>query len=155
MLAPITQNVIEPPSYIPSGVYIRAKKPDASQAEMFFGKIELEGKLKGKSNQINYNVYHFNLRSNALVLYKNDQVDAGDKQLFYITLNENTYDYLSDATDFLFLKGDQKNFRVFKDQSSKELIDRLQKKLLYYSFRGAYAFRNEVPDWRVEDYING
>lgn len=59
------------------------------------------------------------------MLYKNDQVDAGDKQLFYITLNENTYDYLSDATDFLFLKGDQKNFRVFKDQSSKELIDRL------------------------------
>lgn len=57
-----------------------------------------------------------------MVIYKNEQVDSGEKQLFYIPLNENTYDYLSDATDFLFLKGDQKNLRVLKDEWSKELI---------------------------------
>ena len=69
-MAPVTQSVIEPPDVIPSGVYLRAKKTNSAEVDLFFGKIELEGKLKGKSNEVNYNNYHFNLRSNALVIYK-------------------------------------------------------------------------------------
>ena len=72
---------------IPSGSYVRSKKMEAAEVDLFFGKIELEGRLKGKSNEVNYNNYHFNLRSNALVIYKNEQADSGDKQLFYIPLN--------------------------------------------------------------------
>lgn len=37
----------------------------------------MEGRLKGKSNEINYNNYHFNLRSNALVIYKSENVEDG------------------------------------------------------------------------------
>lgn len=31
----------------------------------------------------------------------------------------------------------------------------LEKKLLVLSFRGAFALRDEVPPWQVEDYVEG
>ena len=34
------------------------------------------------------------------------------------------------------------------------MLRRLEKKLLVYSYRGAYALRNEVPSWKIEDYIH-
>lgn len=57
--------------------------------------------------------------------------------------------------DYLFLRGDDKNLRIFKDETSKNLIEALERKLLFFAFRGAYIFRNEVPDWRIEDYLSG
>lgn len=34
------------------------------------------------------------------------------------------------------------------------MTKRLELKLLFYSFRGAYALRNEVPDPKIEHYLS-
>lgn len=44
--------------------------------------------------------------------------------------------------DYLFLRGEEKNLRIFKDDASKALVENLERKLLLFAFRGAYFARN-------------
>ena len=53
------------------------------------------------------------------------------------------------------MKGDPKSLKINRDEASQELIKVLEKKLLILSFRGAFALRDEVPPWQIEDYIEG
>ena len=46
-------------------------------------------------------------------------MEAMSKELFYIILNEKTFDYLSDNPDYVLLRGDEKNLKVQKEQGSK------------------------------------
>jgi hypothetical protein len=45
--------------------------------------------------------------------------------------------------------------KIKREEISQELIKILERKLLTFSFRGAFALRDEVPPWQVEDYIVG
>ena len=49
-LAPVTEKIITPPLFVPSRAYIQSKKIDPSEVDLFYGKVEMEGHLKGKSN---------------------------------------------------------------------------------------------------------
>jgi hypothetical protein len=68
---------------------------DQSQYDQFYGQLELEGNVQAKSNELHYNTYHFNLRTNAISFYSSASVEAGERSLFKIILEENTLDYLS------------------------------------------------------------
>ena len=57
-------------------------------------------------------------------------------------LNERTYDYLSFSTEYFMLKSDEKTVRVKRDQNSRNLIKIIEKKLLKFSCRGAYGYRD-------------
>ena len=85
---------------------MQAKKMNPMEIDRFYGEIEMGGNLKGKSNEITFNTYYYNLRSNALVIYQNQTMEAMAKELFVIILNEKTYDYLSDNPDYMLLRGD-------------------------------------------------
>lgn len=112
----------------------------------------MDGRISIKFHQPSYFFSHYELRERAIFFY-DDNWRSCDKDNFSVVFTEVTFNYLDNPEDYLALKYADKVVKIKKDHDSRILIQTIEQKLLFCTFKGAYMLRNEVPNLFVLDFL--